>query len=925
MPSTLAALALSAHAADLDIPFETFTLPNGLTVVVHEDHKAPIVAVNIWYRVGSKDEPPGRTGFAHLFEHLMFQGSENHHDEFFVPFEAAGATDQNGTTNTDRTNYFENVPTTALDMALWMESDRMGHLLGAIDQAALDEQRGVVQNEKRQGENQPYGLVRYAMTQRYPAGHPYSWTTIGSMRDLNAATLDDVKAWFTNWYGPNNAVLALVGDVDVATARAKVERYFGDIPASPDLPRPAANPAPLAAPMRVELTDRVPQVRVMRVWNVAEAANPDADVLGLAATVLGGLKTSRLDERLLFREQVVDRVSVSVWPGLIGSGFIISADVKEGVDPAKVEALIDEELKRFVAEGPTAEELARAQVAAEASFARGIERIGGFGGKADVLAQCATFIGDPACFRTELANVRAATPQSVRDAAARWFGDNHLTLVITKGDRAVPAEEPPAPPLPPLAAGAPDPKYTTVKTDVDRSKGVPPVTSFPDLKFPALERARLKNGLQVVLARRPGLPIVQARLEFAGGYAADPAGQQGLASLAADLLDEGAAGRDALAFGRAMEDLGLELETAAGNDFVAVSLDALKDKVSPSLGLLADAVLRPTFADEDLARVRTTTLSALEQAKANPTAIGRNATVRAVLGADHPYASPFGGKGTAASLSAIDHAALEAWRVRWLRPDNATLFVVGDLSLDEVTALAQEHLGAWKGKKKLPALPPIPAPPAPKARVILIDKPGSVQANLFAGRPFVPSTDPSVLEVDLASQVLCGEFTARLNMNLREDKHWSYGAYCGAGSAVGTRTWVASAPVQIDKTIESLVEMRRELADYASGKAPATAEEVGKMVDNNVRGLPGSYETAESVLTQIASMRRLGRPDDWPVSLPARWRAMGPEVVAARAGVLKPDDLVWVVVGDRSKLEEGVRALGWGEVEVWGVDGAPLP
>jgi predicted Zn-dependent peptidase len=922
MLATLALLASPSSAAELDVPFQTFTLPNGLTVVVHEDHKAPIVAVNVWYRVGSKDEQAGRTGFAHLFEHLMFQGSENHRDEFFVPFDAAGATDQNGTTNTDRTNYFENVPTTALDMALWMESDRMGHLLGAIDQAVLDEQRGVVQNEKRQGENQPYGQVRYALTQRYPAGHPYSWTTIGSMRDLDAATLDDVKAWFTSWYGPNNAVLAVVGDVDVATARAKVERYFGDIPASPDLPRPAPNPAPLKAPLRVELTDRVPQVRLMRVWNVAEGANPDTDALDLAATVLGGLKTSRLDERLLFREQVVDRVSVSANGGLIGSAFVITADVKEGIDPAKVEAMIDEEVKRFVAEGPTPAELARAQVATEAAFARGIERIGGFGGKADVLAQCATFTGDPGCFRKSLATVRAATPATVQDAAARWLGDAHFTLVVNKGERPAPADEPPAPPPPPLTAGTPDPKYQTTPTGVDRTQGVPPVASFPALTFPALERATLKNGLRVVLARRPGLPIVQARLEFGGGYASDPADRQGLASLAADLLDEGAADRDALAFGRAAEDLGLNLEAAAGNDFVAVTFDALKDKVSPSLGLLADAVREPTFADLD--RVRQTTLAALEQAKANPVAVGRNATMRAVLGPDHPYASPFGGKGTAASLAAIDPAALEAWRVRWLRPDNATLFVVGDLSLAEVTALAQEHLGAWKGKKKLPTPAPVPAAAAPKPRVILVDKPGAVQANLFAGRPSTPSTDPAVLEVDLASQVLCGEFTARLNMNLREDKHWSYGAYCNASAAVGPRAWIAAAPVQSDKALESLVEMRREIGDYATAKAPATAEELGKMVDNNVRGQPGSYETAASVLTQIASMQRLGRPDDWPVRLAERWHAIGPQDVQARAAALKPEELVWVVVGDRSKLEEGVRALGWGDVEIWDAEGRPV-
>src|SRR5687768_17703172 len=225
--------AQAAQASSVDIPYREFTLSNGLRVVVHTDRKAPIVAVNIWYHVGSKDEPAGRSGFAHLFEHLMFNGSENNPGEFFEPFELVGATDMNGTTNSDRTNYFQNVPTTALDMALWMESDRMGHLLGAIDQKTLDEQRGVVQNEKRQGENQPYGQVWDELGKTmYPASHPYAHTTIGSMADLNAASLEDVKNWFRTWYGPNNAVLVLAGDIDVATAKQKVAKYFGDIPAS---------------------------------------------------------------------------------------------------------------------------------------------------------------------------------------------------------------------------------------------------------------------------------------------------------------------------------------------------------------------------------------------------------------------------------------------------------------------------------------------------------------------------------------------------------------------------------------------------------------------------------------------------------------------------------------------------------------------
>ncbi|HEX2083389.1 MAG TPA: pitrilysin family protein, partial [Xanthomonadaceae bacterium] len=491
-----------APRAAVDIPYEQFTLPNGLRVIVHTDRKAPIVAVNLWYHVGSKDEPAGRSGFAHLFEHLMFNGSENAPGEFFAPFEQAGATDMNGTTNTDRTNYFENVPTTALDMALWMESDRMGHLLGAIDQKTLDEQRGVVQNEKRQGENQPYGQLRQVVARTmYPKGHPYHHTTIGSMNDLNAASLEDVKTWFRTWYGPNNAVLVLAGDIDVATAKQKVAKYFGDIPASPTMAQPEEDIAPLKASGRTVLEDKVPQVLVRRMWNVPPIGTRDADMLDLFSTVLGGSASSRLDARLVHKDKLVDSVSTANYGSQLAGSFFINAMVKQGVEPSRVEAIIDEELQRLIAAGPTAEELERAKTSYRAGFIRGIERIGGFGGKADVLASCAIYEQDPGCFRDMLAAVADATPEQVRAAALKWLGKPSHTFVVEPGQRKPLAEEPSVKPAP-FALPKPDPKYTTVASTVDRKAGVPAVETFPELKFPALQRGRLKNGSTVILAER---------------------------------------------------------------------------------------------------------------------------------------------------------------------------------------------------------------------------------------------------------------------------------------------------------------------------------------------------------------------------------------------------------------------------------------
>ena len=536
------ALPLAAAAeTGVDIPYEEFTLDNGLRVIVHTDRKAPIVAVNLWYHVGSKDEPEGRTGFAHLFEHLMFQGSENHDAEYFEPFEMVGGTNVNGTTSFDRTNYFQNVPTTALDMALWMESDRMGHFLGSITQERLDEQRGVVQNEKRQGENQPYGRAwTHLAESSFPEGHPYSWTPMGSMEDLEAATVEDVKDWFSTRYGPNNAVLVLAGDIDVETARAKVQRYFGDIPAGPPLARRDKWIAARTESTRETMHDRVAQARIYRVWNVDNYGTAEADQLALLAQVLGGSGSSRLNTRLVFEEELVSFVSAFSMPLELSGLFMVIANVKDGVDPARVEAIIEEELAELLRKGPSRAELARAKTGVRADFIRGVERIGGFGGKSDVLASCAVYTGDPGCFRDSMQNVEEASARDLRDIGRKRLAQGDHTLVIQ-----------------------PFPEYSASSEGVDRSTGVPQVTEFPQVSFPALQRATLENGIEVVLAERHEVPVVQLRLQFDAGYAADVGRKLGTASFAMSMLDQGAGDRDAIALAAAIEGEGARIGAGA--------------------------------------------------------------------------------------------------------------------------------------------------------------------------------------------------------------------------------------------------------------------------------------------------------------------------------------------------------------------------
>src|SRR5216683_1610143 len=429
----LMALATGAFAqgTDVDIPYQKFVLDNGLTVIVHEDHKAPIVAVNLWYHVGSKNERPGKTGFAHLFEHLMFGGSEHAPGRYIDAMERIGATDLNGTTNSDRTNYFENVPPSALDLTLWMESDRMGHLLGALDQKTLDLQRGVVQNEKRQGENQPYGVTRQLITQNtYPAGHPYSWTTIGEMADLDAASMKDVQEWFKTYYGPSNVILVLAGDIDAKTAKEKAEKYFGNIPAGPPVAYQEAWIAKMTGTHRQKVQDRVPQARIYKIWNIPEYGNADADYLDLVSDVLSTGKTSRFYKRLVYDDQIATNANAFVALSEIGGQFRVQATARPGQDLAQVEKELDEELARFLKEGPTAEELQRVKTEYAANFIRGIERIGGFGGKSDRLAQSQVFRGKPDAYKESLKRVQDATAEDLKAAANRWLADGVYALEV---------------------------------------------------------------------------------------------------------------------------------------------------------------------------------------------------------------------------------------------------------------------------------------------------------------------------------------------------------------------------------------------------------------------------------------------------------------------------------------------------------------
>ncbi len=886
----------AGRAPDIDLTYEKFTLDNGLRVIVHEDRKAPIVAVSVWYHVGSKDEPAGKTGFAHLFEHLMFNGSENYDDEFFKPLEQVGATGRNGTTSFDRTNYFENVPTPALDLALWLESDRMGHLLGAVTQEKLDEQRGVVQNEKRQNyDNQPYGTAfKHIVEGLFPSDHPYSHLPIGSLEDLDAASLEDVKAWFRKYYGPNNSVLVLAGDIDAATAREKVETYFGDIPPGPPLERyedwvPERNVNTYQV-----VEDKVPQTRIYRIWAAPERTARETKLLRLAADVLGDGKNSRLYRTLAYDRQLATSASTFLLENELASALGVFVDVAEGADRREVERLIDQEVAKFLEEGPTAEELGRAVTKINADVIRGLEQVGGFGGKAVTLASGEIYAGDPDYIETELEWYNSATPADVREAARDWLADGfHQVTFVPFGDYSASAE------------GA------------DRSQLPEVPDDLPELSFPEIRTAELSNGMKVVLAQRDAVPIVNVAIQFDAGYAADHGGKLGRSGFAMDMMDEGTAAMTALELSAELERLGANLNTGSTLDTSTVRLNALKANLGASVELMADVVRNPAFSQEEIDRKKPQWIARIRQEQVQPVGLALRQLPPLLYGRDHAYGIPYTGSGDVASIQSLERGDLVDFHRNWLRPDNATLFVVGDATLEEITPVLEAAFGEWaapEGPRPEKTLATVEQPDAP--RVFIVNRPGSPQSLILGGHLVTPSGDERDIAIDAMNAVLGGSFTSRINMNVREDKGWAYGAQTLLLDAEAQRPYLVFAPVQADRTGDSLREILKEIEAYRTDEPP-TPQEMERAINNATLSLPGRFETAGAVLGELLESERFGRSYDYVETITDTYRALTPEQLQTVArDIIKPQAMTWLIVGDAESVRSQLEGMSFASIEV---------
>ncbi|HRE42989.1 MAG TPA: pitrilysin family protein [Terricaulis sp.] len=894
--------------AGVDVPYQQFTLDNGLTVLVHEDRKAPIVAVAAWYNVGSKDEPAGQTGYAHLFEHIMLFNGTEHVPNLIEPLREMGATNWNGTTWFDRTNYFQTAPTPALERVLYLESERMGYLLGALTQTALDAQRGIVQNEKRQGDNQPYGLAFYRILERlFPEGHPYRHSTIGSMADLDAASVEDMRQWFRDNYGPNNAVLVLAGDINAEEARVLVERYFGQIPRGPQNEPAQADVPTLDARIDDLMHDRVSNTRLYRTWIVPGITHEDLTDLSVAASVLGGLNSSRLDRILVREEETAVSVSASLLPFQRVSMFFISVDVKPGVDADAVSRRLDEIVAGYIAEGPTAEEIQRVATQQISGALFNIEQVGGFSGKTVALANGMIMAGDPGFFRRSLLAYGEVTQASSRAALERWLSRPVHAMRIDPGTRE-PYQEASATSRP-----APDPTPPSV-TPRDP---MPPVGEIADLDFPDISRARLSNGMEIVYAQRDAIPVTLVTFDFNAGVAADPQGGFGTQRLMLSAMTEAAAGRDATQIAEEQERLGASISAFGSLDRSTFSLTALSANLGLSLDLFADIVLRPDFNPDDIERLRGQRLAAIASEGTQPNGLAQRVLAPLIYGEAHPYGRAPSGLGTAESVAALDRDALARFHQTWIRPETGRIFVVSDRPLAEVRRALEARFGAWRGATDVaPGVKDFTvAIPEARPRIVLVDRPQSPQSVIFAGAVLPVSGSDDTLALNAANEVLGAGFLSRLNTEIRERRGWSY----GLGGSVSLREhqtpYLISAPVQSDRTGDSIRLLREMIVAFRTD-APVTEAEHTRTINGSIRQLPGSFETAGAIISGLRGLDLYQRPDTYWEAVAGRYRAMSAaDMDAAARAVIDPSRFVWVVVGDASMVRPQLEGLGL-EIEV---------
>ena len=905
-----------------ELKFQKYSLVNGLQVILHEDHATPIVGVNVWYHVGSKDERPGRTGFAHLFEHMMFQGSKHFDKVYFGPIQSVGGR-LNGSTAMDRTNYWETVPSNYLELALWMESDRMGFLLPAMTQAKLDNQRDVVKNERRQSyENRPYGLVHETiLAALYPPDHPYSWPTIGSMKDIAEASREDIADFFRRYYHPANASLCIAGDFDPAEATHLVEKYFGPIPAGPKVVHPEPWTPELKEEQRILMTDRVGLARVYAVWPTPRHFTPEDAALDVLGHVLAGGKISRLYRTLVRQKQIAHDVQAYQDGQELTSEFAIVATVRPGHTIAEVEAAIAEELEGIKADPPTSEEMERAVNTFEARLVRSLESVSEFGGRADRLNLYNIYTGDPGYLAEDFGRYGRVDAAQVAEMARQFLGPGRVVVEVVPGSEvsiqpnpliaAEAARTQMAQQLPSPACHLRQDGRGAASEGSDR-ESLPEGAAEPTFNLPPVQRATLSNGMQLLLVEKHDLPVVYLHVVFPAGRGNDGPQAPGLAEMTAAVWDEGTAKRSAEEIASELGGMGAHISVSADWDSTSVRLFSLKRHLFKALDIFADVLRGPNFPEQELQRQQTAALGRLTQIRNEPTLLALIAAAQHLYGYDHPYGHP--PWGNPAVLKGLKPADLERFYAGHMRPEQASVVAVGDITLDALMKQLEESLGAWKSASPAPASPDFSLPQPKPTSLLLIDKPHAAQSVIHMALVGAQRNTADFFPLNVMNMVFGGQFSSRLNMNLRERKGYTYGARSTWDWRVHERgPLVATASVQTAVTAAALAEFLKELEGMV-GARPVEEKELDFCKKFVTRGYTAGFETPSQVATQLETLVAYKLPDDYFNSVvPGVWAVTANDTMRVAKQYLALDRLAILVVGDRATIEPELRKLPIGK------------
>ncbi len=912
--SQQATVAVRAAQQLPTIKYETYKLKNGLQVILSEDHRLPLVAVDLWYHVGPANERPGRTGFAHLFEHMMFQGSKHvKANEHFRLLEAAGATDINGTTEFDRTNYFETVPANQLELALWLESDRMGWLIDNLNGRNLANQRDVVRNERRQGESQPYDLVEEGLFhQIFPKVHPYYGVVIGSHADIESADLKDVRDFWSQYYRPNNASIAVVGDYDPKTIKETIERYFGPIPAGPPVPKIEVVTPKITAERRAMITDKVQLPRVYLAWLTAPIFKPgdaDADLLALT---LGGGKASRLYKKLVYEKQIAQDVRAEQGSLMLASVFEIVVTAKPGVRPEELEKAIETELEVIQKDGITQAELERARNTVETRKIQGLQRLGGFGGIADTLDMYNHYTGDPGYLAKDLARYENATTESVKKLAETLTPNSRVVVYGVPGEKAV--EDVPKRPEPKLdekVAGGPG---------NDEWRSTPPKPgklAVPLLPVP--KQFELANGLHVYLVEQHNLPVLTAQMTVLRGSEANPADRPGLASFTAQMLNEGTENRTSPQLADDIAQIGASLAASATADASQITGSSLKKNDEKLFELLSDVTAHPAFREEEIERVRKRRLTALLQDNDDPNQVARRVFYREVYGEKSAYG--YLDTGTPASTRSTTREDIVNFYRSGFAPQDSALVVAGDVSEPELKALTQKYFAGWTGQATA-TKPPIVSNTLAR-RIAIVDMPNAPQSSVRIGHVGLQRNNPDYAPVLVMNDVLGGLFSSRINLNLREAHGYTYGASSIFQFRRGTGPFVVGSMIRTDVTASAVKEVFNELEKMRT--SAVAQDELVMAKEANVRGLTADFETTNQTARTMSNLFVYSLPLDYYRTLPGKIEAVSvADVQRTAEKYLSPEKMVIVVAGDRKKIESELKKLDLGPILAEDVEGKPL-